>query len=136
RRKRKKRRIDRVLESRVQRPEVNLEQLYQQLPILVALEGVESRLGVKMAGNSGFEAADEARGQKIIVRHHVSRQVREIAARQRPVLGRAGRSEQAESRIPVVRVPPQAALQPASLHDVGRESSIEEDFRQLEQRGL
>src|SRR5262249_9313338 len=113
----KERRVDRVLESSVQRPEVDPEQFYQQVPIFVSLERIESRFGVKMAGDPRFEAADEARRQKIIVRHHVGRQVREISARKSLLLGSAGRTEQSESRAPVVRVPAQTALQPAPLHD-------------------
>ena len=99
-----------MLESSVQHAEVDPEQFYQQVPVFVSLERVESRFGVKMAGDPRFESADEVRRQKIIVRHNVGRQMSEISARKCLLLGSAGAPEQSESRVPVVRVPPQAAL--------------------------
>src|SRR5262249_3298521 len=109
---------------------------YQQVPILVSLERVEPRFGVKMAGDTRFEAADETCRQKIILRHNVSRQMSEISARKCLLLGSAGRTEQSESRVQVVRLPAQAAREPAHLHDIGREDSMKEDLRELKQRGL
>src|SRR5208282_234443 len=86
-------RVDGALEGLVERVEIDVEQLHQHVPIFALLKAVEARLGIQMARDARLEPADEARGQKEIVRDHIGRKVSQVAVCERLLLGAAGRFE-------------------------------------------
>ena len=118
------------------RAEIDCEQLEKQFAIVAFIEAVEAGLIVDMAGQALIEMADETRGQEKIVRDHVGRQMREIAEHEGLLAFAARGLHQAEARRPIMRMAPQTALETPPLHDIGSQTAVEKDFRQVDESGL